>query len=116
MRVDPEERLSEIKAWKYLVNLLKNQRTTPDLLTARSNLYYAYVRGYKDNGYYIDAPTYQYLLKMGMYHQYYLFKRRVEEEKDYSFETRLTYGLPLNSSTEYDKKILEKVRLRKRWK
>ena len=114
--LDPEERLVDIRSWKYLVNLLKNQRRTSDLLSARSNLYYSYVRGYNDNGFYIDAPTYQYLLKMGMYHQYYLFKRRVEEEKKYSFETRATYGLPLKNESEFDAKILEKVRLQRKCK
>ncbi len=111
--IDPGDRLADIRAWKYMVNLLKNQRTSDDLLVARSMLYYAYIRGYQNNRYYIDAPTYQYLLRMGMYHEHYLFKKRVEEQKDYSFETRLTYGLPLTEK-EYDKSILRKVRLQKK--
>ena len=111
--IDPGERLADIRAWKYIVNLLKNQRTSDDLLVARSMLYYSYIRGYQHNRYYLDAPTYLYLIKMGMYHQYYLFKKRVEEQKNYSFETRLTYGLPLTEK-EYDKSILRKVRLKKK--
>ena len=114
-RINPEERLTDIKAWKYLVNLLKNQRRSNDLLIARSNLYYAYKRGYEENPYYIESPVYRFLLKMGMYHEYYLFKKRVEEEHDYTFETRLTYGLPLTTK-EYDAQILKKVRLQKKEK
>ena len=111
--IDPGERLADIRAWKYIVNLLKNQRISDDLLVARSMLYYSYIRGYQHNRDYLDAPTYLYLIKMGMYHQYYLFKKRVEEQKNYSFETRLTYGLPLTEK-EYDKSILRKVRLKKK--
>lgn len=113
--INPGERLADIKAWKYIVNLLKNQRTSNDLLEARIGLYYAYLRGYKDNGWYLNPPTYEYLLKMGLYHEYYLFKKRVEE-KQYVFESRLMYGLPLIEGEEYDKKILQKVRLQKRKK
>ena len=112
-RINPEERLTDIRAWRYLVNLLKNQRTTEDLLLARSNLYYAYTKGYTENPYYIEAPTYRFLLNMGMYHEYYLFKKRVEEKHDYTFETRLMYGLPLKTD-EFDAQILKKVRLQKR--
>ena len=109
--IDPEERLADIRAWNYLVNLLKNQRTTADLLVARKMLYFAFCRGYIE-GYYLDPPTYQFLLKMGMYHRFYLLKKHVEELEHYSFETRLMYGLPLTKE-EYDDGILKKVKLRK---
>ena len=36
-----------------------------------------------------------------------------EAERDYSFETRLMYGLPLKTD-EFDAQILKKVRLQKR--
>jgi len=110
--IDPGERLAEIKAWKYLVNFLKNQRRTDDLLTARSNLYYSYIRGYLNNRYYLDAPTYEYLRKTGMLHNYHWLKNRVDK-KDYSFETRITYGLPITYQ-EHDEKVLKKVLLKKR--
>ena len=110
--IDPEERMTSIKSWKYLVNLLKNQRTTQDLLDARINLYLSYIRGYESNGWYLNPPTYEFLLKMGMYHEYYLFKKTVEQQQ-YVFNTRLMYGLPLIDDQEYDKKILQKVRLQK---
>ena len=112
-QIDPGERLADIKAWRYLVNLLKNQRRTDDLLEARKQLYYAYIRGYVSNGWYLNAPTYEYLLKMGLYHEYYLFKKRVEE-KQYVLDTRLMCGLPLVYGDEYDKEILRKVKLQKR--
>lgn len=111
---DPGERLAEIKAWKYMVNLLKNQRTSDDLLKARTMLYYSYIRGYKDNRYYMDAPTYEFLLKTGMHHEYYWLKNRVAK-KDYSFDTRITYGLPI-TYPEHEDKVLKKVLLQKRKK
>ena len=119
--VDPEERLADIRAGQYLVNLLKNQNRTPELLMVRSMLYYAYIRGYSYNGYYLNPPTYQFLLKMGMYRDYYLLKKKVEEKCErmpweapkkemYSFDTRITYGLPI-SIKEFDDEIIEKVKL-----
>ena len=90
-RIDPEERLADIRASRYLVNLLKNQNRTADLLAVRKMLFFSYIRGYTNNGYYIDSPAYQFLLKTGLYHQFYLFKKRVEEEHKYSFDTRLEW-------------------------
>lgn len=110
--IDPGERLVEIKAWKYMVNLLKNQRTSEDLLIARSMLFYSYIRGYKNNGYYLDPPTYQYLLNTGLYHEFYIFKKTVERT-GYSLDTRLNCGLPITEG-EYDKGVLRKVLLQKR--
>jgi len=109
--VNPGERIVEIKAWKYIVNLLKNQRTSKDLLTARIMLYYSYIRGYQDNRYYLECPTYQFLLNTGMYHELYWLKNRVKS-KDYCLQTRLTYGLPITSE-EHENKVLQKVHLRK---
>ncbi len=107
--IDPGERLADIKACKYMVNLLKNQRRSEDLLITRGMLYFAYQRGYKDNGYYLDPPTYDFLLKTGMYHDHYWLKNRVND-KDYSFETRITYGLPVTYS-EYKKGVSEKTKV-----
>ncbi len=109
---NPSERLARIKAWKYVVNLLKNQRRTPDLLVARTNLFYAYARGYEDNRYYLDAPTIQFLLNTRQFEDLYRLRKRIDS-KDYSFETRITYGLPITSQ-EYDKTILQKVKLQKK--
>ena len=110
--LDPGERLADIKACKYMVNLLKNQRRTEDLLLARGMLYYAYARGYNDNGYYLDPPTYDFLLKTGMYREHYWLKNRVNA-KDYCFDTRITYGLPV-TYTEYKRGISEKTKVLKK--
>ena len=109
--IDPGERIAEIKGWKFMVNLLKNQRRTEDLLNARSMLYYSYIRGYKSNGYYLEPPTYEYLLTLGLYHEHYLLKKQFNN-KNYNFNTRLLYGLPI-SKQEYDHSILQKVKLKK---
>lgn len=110
-KTDPGERLTEIKAWKYMVNLLKNQRRSDDLLLARKNLYYSYLRGYQDNRYYLESPTYDFLLKTGMLREFYWLRGRVDK-KDYSFDTRLLYGLPLTTK-EYENDTLQKVKLKK---
>ena len=110
--IDPGERLAEINAWKFIVNLLKNQRRTDDLLIARSMLYYSYIRGYKNNGFYFEPPTYEYLLKSGLNNEYYLLRKKFNYI-NYSFDTRLLCGLPI-SQNEYNQKILEKVKLQKR--
>ena len=109
---DPGERIADIKACKYIVNLLKNQNNTDELLIARGMLYYAYTRGYKDNGYYLDPPTYDFLLKTGMYREHYWLKNRVNA-KDYCFDTRITYGLPV-TYTEYKRGISEKTKVLKK--
>ncbi len=109
--VDPGERIVDIKGWKYVINLLKNQRDSRDLMIARNMLFYAYRRGYK-KGYYLEAPTYQFLLNTGMYHSYFLFKKHVEDVEHYSFDTRITCGLPITEK-EYNDEVLRKVKL---WK
>lgn len=109
---NPGERLAEIRSWKYIVNLLKNQRTSIDLLLARKALYYSYIRGYENNRYYLESPTYQFLLNTQMFHEYYWLDKRVKR-KDYNFETRITYGLPITEK-EYNEKVLQKVKLQKK--
>ena len=110
--VDPDERLAEINAWRYMVNLLKNQRYSLDLLCARRMLYFAYVKGYMDSKGIIMPPTYKFLLNTGLYHQLYLLNKRVDD-KDYALETRLRCGLPITQK-EYDVEALKKVKLMKR--
>ena len=109
---DPGERIADIRANKYIVNLLKNQRVTNDLLIARSLLYYSYVRGYRDNNYYLDAPTYTFLCNMGLLYDYTLIKKLVDSGI-YSLETRATLGLPLTYN-EKEKELLKKARLQRR--
>lgn len=110
--INPEERLVRIKAWKYVVNLIKNSRDIESLTIARNNLLKSYVRGYKDNRYYMDAPTMLFLMRTGMHHYHYWLKNQIDK-KNYSFDTRLTYGLPI-TYREYNKGILQKVKLKKR--
>lgn len=112
--IDPGERIAEIKAWKFMVNLLKNQRRSDDLLVARSKLFYSYIRGYKTNGYYLEPPTYEYLLALGLYHSHYLLKKTFRNSF-YSLDTRLLCGLPI-SQEEYNNKVLQKVKLQMRKK
>ena len=110
--INPEYRLASIRSWKYLVNFFKNLRTSAnpkDLYAARVMLYEAYKRGYRDNRYGLDVPTYEFLIKTRLFDDYYWLKSRVEKE-DYSFDTRLLYGLPI-SEYEYNHKIRGKVKL-----
>ncbi len=111
-KINPDERIAEIQAWKYVVNLIKNKRRTDDLLYARSMLYYAYTDGYNNNGYYLESPTLEFLIRTDLVDEYCYIKRRMERE-NYTFDTRLTTGLPVTQE-EYDKGILQKVRLQKR--
>ena len=112
IETNPGDRMAQIRAWKYMVNLLKNQRRSSELLNARAMLYHSYNRGYKDNRYYLEAPTLRFLMDTRMLEEYYHLKRRIERE-DYSFDTRLLCGLPI-SKEEHEKKILQKVRLQKK--
>ncbi len=110
-KYDPGERLANIKAERYIVNLLKNQRRTKELLAAKSKLYFTYERGYEDNGVYLDAPTYTFLLNMGMLREFYLLKKRVDQNQ-YSFDTRVLLGLPLTYD-EKENEILRRMKLRR---
>ena len=109
---NPGERLAEIRAWKFLVQLLKNQRISTDLLISRTCLYYSYIRGYHDNRYYLECPTYQFLMNTKMFYEYYWLNQKIKN-KDYCFETRLMYGLPITEK-EYQEKILQKVKLQRK--
>ena len=70
------------------------------------------MRGYQENDYYREIPTYQFLLNTRMFYELYWLEKQVKE-KDYCLNTRLTYGLPITEE-EYDKLIPQKVKLRKR--
>ena len=108
---EPDERIADIKSWKFVVNLIKNQRKTKDLLYARSMLYYSYIRGYEDNRYYLDPPTYTYLLMNRMFNNYKYLKKRVDSN-DYSLDTRILCGLPITYQ-EYDRVLLRKLGLQR---
>lgn len=110
--IDPGERIADIKGWKFIINLIKNQRRTNDILMARIMLYNAYIKGYKDNGYYLEPPTYEYLLALGLYHEHYLLKKQFYK-KNYNLNTRLLCGLPI-SYKEYNNSTLTKVKLQRK--
>lgn len=112
--INPGERISNVKSWKYVINLLKNQRTSKDLLIARSMLYYTYTNGYKDNRYYLDCPTFTFLLNTNQLTELKTLINLINKY-NYSLDTRLLYGLPI-SYTEYNKDILKKVKLQKKVK
>ena len=106
--VDPDERLAEIRGWKFMLSLLrKHNGETKDIANVLSMLTKSYRRGYKSNGVYLEAPSYEFVLRMGMYHQYYLLHKQVNE-KQYVFDTRVTLGLPITMQ-EYNQGIAKKV-------
>ena len=100
---NPDERMADIKAWRFVNNLIKNQRGSQDLMYARSMLYFSYLRGYEANDGFLDPPTYSYLLMQHMFNNYKYLKRRVES-KNYSFATRALCGLPITYH-EYDREL-----------
>ena len=108
---EPDERIADIKSWKFVVNLIKNQRRSDDVLYARSMLYCSYIRGYKDNRYYLDPPTYTYLLLNRMFNNYKYLKKRVDSH-NYSLDTRMLCGLPI-TYREYDRVMLRKLGLQR---
>ncbi len=107
--LNPDERISEIKAWEYMVNLLKNDRESDDLNFARSLLLLSYQDGYFDNRYYLEAPTLRFLINTGMLMEHNDLLEDIYK-KQYSFATRVKYGLPLTYS-EYEERIPVKVKL-----
>lgn len=109
---NPGERIAEIKSWKYMMHLLKNQKGSDDLLTAKVMLYYSYIRGYKDNRYYLDCPTYSFLLETKQLRDLRLLKQRIDES-DYSLNTRLLCGLPITYK-EYNEETFKKAKIRKK--
>ena len=109
--LDPGERIAHIKSWRYVVNLLKNQNKTKDLLDARTMLYSSYIKGYNYNKYYLECPTYNFLFETNQLQDLKQLRKRVAKE-NYSFDTRLLYGLPITYS-EYEQDILLKSKLQK---
>ena len=109
---NPGERIADIKSWKYMVNLLKNQKKTNDLLFVRTMLYHAYTRGYDDNRYYLDPPTFKFLLNTNQLQELKQLKKCIDKN-DYSLETRILCGLPI-SYDEKSNEALKIVRLKKK--
>ena len=106
---NPLEKIARIKSSKFLVNLFKNNRESFDLKYARSELLESYYRGYIDNGCYLNAPTYQYLLNNEMYQELSMIKKYVDSI-NLSLDARLLCGLPV-SYNEYKYDIPNKARV-----
>ena len=79
---------------------------------AKTNLFYSYIRGYKDNGIYINCPTYEFLIELRLMREFKLLKKKVESN-NYNLETRLKNGLPITQE-EYNNEILKRLQLTKR--
>ena len=106
--IDPAERLAEIRGWKFIINLIKNSRTSEDLIYARNMLYYAYAKGYIKSGYF-RVPTYDFLINMGLVDEYKELNELVNDSR-YSFSTRVTLGLPITHE-EYTQSIRKKAKI-----
>ena len=69
------------------------------------------LHGYQDNRYYLDCPTYRFLFETNQLNDLKQLKQRIDNQ-NYSFETRLLYGLPLTYE-EYNDDILTKTKLQR---
>ena len=92
---DPDRRIADIRSWRFVVNTLKNKKDGNELPYARDMLFRAYTSGYKSNGYYLEPPTYEFLVNMGFNRELRLIKDRMNY-KNYSFATRVELGLPIS--------------------
>lgn len=109
--VNPNERIADIRTFKFMVNLLKNRRNTPELNTSRENLYQSYIRGYLDMGGIIKPPTYRFLLQSGRIREYMYFVGFLGERPKYSLNTRVMCGLRITKE-EKDQVLLLKSGLK----
>ncbi len=109
-RINPEERMVAIRGWKYVVNIFKNAKDSDELRIARNRLLKQYQRGYTKKPFYVEAPTLEFLLKTGMFQQYIMLLDRIYD-KNYKFDTRLLYGLPITEK-EFDTEIQQKVKIK----
>ncbi len=107
-QINPDERLADIRAWKYVINLLKNDRRSEDLALARKMLQKAYRRGYRVNKDNISAPTFKFLKKLEMYNLKAQLEERIRKQR-YCLETRLNLGLPIVDEAE-DENVLRKIK------
>ena len=111
--INPMERIAEIDSWKYIINIIKNDHNTEELLYARVSLYYSLIRGYNDNNIFINCPTYDFLLNTGLLKDYKYLKNIVED-KNYSFDTRIENGLPITYD-ELNEKTYKKCLIQKKY-
>lgn len=93
--VAPDERIASIRAARFMRNLLMYKKDSPELKIAKDQLFMGYMRGYLDNGFYLDPPTYTYLLNLRLLSEYKKIKY-LADNSNYSLETRATFGLPIS--------------------
>lgn len=110
-RLNPNERIADIRSSKFMINLLKNNRGSEELIKSREFLYWDYIRGYRDNGITIDPPTYLFLINSGFFRYYCGLVRVVSEHEPYSLDTRVLCGLPITRE-EKELTLLNKAGLK----
>lgn len=112
--LNPEERIVEVRALLYLLELVNNTNDIDAITTVATNLFLTYQRGYEasNEGYMMESPTYKYLLNMKMFYEQELIKKKFED-LNYSLEEKLLYGLPI-SFYEYGIRIGELTKIRER--
>lgn len=108
---DPHERIANIRSTKFIINLLKNYKDSESLDLARYLLFISYMRGYEDNGYYLEPPTYTYLRRNNMGYEEGMLSELVKNT-GFSLDSRLLYGLPI-SYDEVPIIISDKAKVRK---
>ena len=105
-KINPSERLAEIKSYQQILDMLKMIKDrTPNLIdyeetTQMENL----LRGYEEYWGMINVPTYEYILdpgtlqKLSKFHAYLNnYDDALKEVKKYHpLGKRLTYGLPID--------------------
>ena len=109
--LNPNERIADIRSLKFMVNILKNNRNSQELIQSRKFLYETYVRGYFDTGSKIDPPTYLYLIKSGFLIYYSNLANYISSHRPYSLDTRVLCGLPITRE-EKDLVLLNKAGLK----
>lgn len=109
--LNPNERIADIRSLKFMVNLLKNNRNSQELIQSRKYLYEAYVRGYFNTGSKIDPPTYLYLIKSGFLRYYSNLANYISSHRPYSLDTRVLCGLPITKE-EKELTLLSKAGLK----
>ena len=105
--LDPCERLAEIKAWKFVAQLLRGNHHSEELKVVKESLDSVYEDGYRqtDN----MCPTYQFLYNLQLFEDLDTIKKLANQRK-YNYQSRLLYGLPISDEEKkvYQKKIKEK--------
>jgi hypothetical protein len=90
----PVERIASIRAAEFFVNLVKDRKNQEALEDARSVLSDIYLKGYINNGYFLNPPTYNYLIERRDPETLKVLDKMVNDNK-YDLYTRVLCGLPI---------------------